>query len=60
MMFTKYSKLIVAILGAAGIGLETAYPGQQWSQFATAIGSAFLVYLVPNGGNTPKDQGPTP
>lgn len=45
----NYSKLIVALLGALGVGLETAYPGDKWTTVITSIITAAVVYLVPNG-----------
>lgn len=48
----KYAKAIVAALAAVGIGLETRFPGSQWSAFATAVAGAYLTYLVPNTTKT--------
>ena len=45
----KYSKAIVGLLTALGVGLETAYPGDKWTSLVTTMIGAFVVYLVPNG-----------
>jgi len=56
----QYSKLIVAILGAAGVALETAFPAAHWTQTVTAAVGAFLVYLVPNAAAPVKAAAPAP
>ena len=44
----KYSKFIVAVLGAVSVGLTTFEHGQPWVATVLSGISAVLVYLVPN------------
>lgn len=44
----QYSKLLVAVAGAALTIVQTAYPAATWAPAVTACLSAVLVYLVPN------------
>lgn len=56
----KYSKAIVGVLTAIGVGLETAYPGDKWTSLVTTIIGAFVVYLVPNGNASTTTAGSLP
>lgn len=44
----KYSKFIVAILGALSSSLQIAYGGEKWVAIVVAVAAAVSVYLVPN------------
>jgi hypothetical protein len=46
--YTKYSKFIVAALGAVGTALSTQYPGNHWTDAIIATITAVTVWLVPN------------
>lgn len=49
---TRYSKLIVAVVGAIATWASTLYPDsaavQQWVGLALALTTAFSVWAVPN------------
>lgn len=47
-MFTKYDKLLVALLGAVVTVVETQYSTSHWVQVAVAVLTALGVYSTPN------------
>lgn len=44
----KYTKFIVAVLGAVATVIQQVWPTSQWAVAVTAAVTAALVYLAPN------------
>jgi hypothetical protein len=44
----QYSKFIVAVLGAVGVGITTFGHNAPWTTTALSVIAAVSVYLVPN------------
>ncbi len=52
----KYSKAIVAVLGAVATAVEVQFPAtDHWIPVLNAFFTAFLVYVVPNASSQPAN-----